>query len=577
MIAVLTAPWIAVIAGVLVVLLGLLVAVVVRHRLFSRRLTALFAAPKAILADPLSQGEFTYEQLNAAGALMFQGELWRQRSVRKVEFLSPNVIRARISLDFETPPTGKGGLSRCDLLIPLFLAEKVKLADIDLRDESETAIPILNRSDEARFVTLLLFSFWEQLFPSTPIDPDSDIAKVLYRVVKEDPSTAELAYFLLLALLVELRMKAPGMPTRGYNIEDNFKSFATAVHYFIRGAYLFAWLSDAEVGERRILKLALETDAQWQLQSVWSIAENWDRRIQNPIDKDVRKFLEASELDDKSIRYILVGSGFDSKARTIYSIEEPGALHGLIRDVLAMGRGLLSRVGIVSRKYGGTFSPFVSRSEHLEIEAPPGTYFTGGRLRSCERGQWSETDVIRRGVKRAHLMSSLSSNSSAGLANDLRVFEIRLRASRRGWLLAAFAIALVITMLLLFVWERREDLAGSTAATLIGIALGIGAASVAYLVRPGEHTMTTRLLEGPRIAVALTGLAALIAIALLAFPTASPNRKGHFGWGFTSDGWVPLVIAAVGLAILVGNYLGGAIGWTIGFRHRLRGNSLPKN
>jgi hypothetical protein len=240
-----------------------------------------------------------------------------------------------------------------------------------------------------------------------------------------------------------------------------------------------------------------------------------------------------------------------------------------------MCRGLLSRAGIVSRKYGGTFSPFVARSEHLEIEAPPGTYFSGGRLRSCDDGIWTDADVIRRGVKRAHLMSSASTNSSAGLANHLRVFEIRLRASRRGWLLAAFSIAFMITLLLSFVWERRGDLGDSTAATVIGIALGIGAASVAYLVRPGEHTMTTRLLEGPRIAVALTGVAALIAMALLAFPSHSSNKMGHLGWGYKSDGWVPLVIATVGLALLLGNYLGGIVGWALGLRRRLKGNVIP--
>lgn len=511
---------------------------------------------------------FSQPQLLETGALMFQGPRWRQRSVRKLRFLSPDSVAIRVSFDFVVPedeilpPLRPNEQS----IVPLLLVTKEKLSTLDLRDESGAALPILNRADENELTTILLAGLWSEYFPNQEWLLDEEVVDSLRRIVRLPPSLAADEYYRFVALVVqpsslqhEEDSTVTDVQTRflSEDAPDRLREFFLIVQRFITDAQLYAVLPRLQPGSRRILKLVFRDSAPWRRVTPWGAVWLFVRGLaETLVLPRIARHLARRDAVLRA-RLEVQANGHDIAVDVGAATREtrPGTLEDLAQNLRSSLPGMLSRLGIMSRPYAGEFSTFFARAEHLEIEAPPGTYFSGGWLSMLEDTEQGEMrrplDKVRRGATHAHLYTAFADGSGP------RQFELRLRAQRRGWLLSATIATVTVATILTVAYVERATITDAGTAALISIVLGVGAAAVVYLARPNEHAMTTRLLEGPRLALAAAAIAALGAILLMALDVAGSTRTALT---FSRSGGWPLAVASVSAALFVLNYVGAWIG-----------------
>ena len=159
-----------------------------------------------------------------------------------------------------------------------------------------------------------------------------------------------------------------------------------------------------------------------------------------------------------------------------------------------------------------------SDSYHLEIAAPPDLEIDAAQLR-FERAVVGK-DVMPENVtdggrlQRAHLYVS-----HVGSEFRAKAF-IYFRRQRDAFLWSAFLTALLVVALLAVGLTRLDDLIGDqhanqsqTAAALLLITPTLLAA---YLARPGEHRLASKILIGVRCLVVGTAFCAVVAVGVLA-------------------------------------------------------------
>jgi hypothetical protein len=493
--------------------------------------------------------------LDIVGQLMFKGPRWRNRSVRRIRFLSTTSLKNRYSLDFTIPdfdalqdPSLGGSRARSsELLVPLLMVPKGKLSNFSLEDESGNAVPVLNSDQERSLVVALLLGVWDQLFPGRELGDDR-IWQTLFNVVRLPAPQARIEFLVFVSLL-------PEMPEQ----EKKFIEFLVLAAPFIKEAQLFAVLQDANVKPRRILKLEFVTElkARPARDAMVSLI---GRAVGDPLFRRIENRIRAGASEGLKNRIAIV----DAATQKLLSFptgrydSEPSSFSGALADIGALVRGALSRCGVTSREFSIVLSPVGARSVHLEIEAPDGTYFTGGRLVGSGHEGAELLDWVPRGSQRAHLSCGYTQGNEA----DRRQAIVRIRARRRGWLLAASVTAAVMNGLLGFVYANRDVLASSEANSLIAVALGVGTIAVVYLFRPNEHLMTTRLLEGPRFALVFVAFAGITAVCMLSLESNGISNK-HLKYNFRNYGIFVLAAAGIGFAILLSNYLGSVAGRAI--------------
>lgn len=519
--------------------------------------------------DKLRRG-FSQAQLLETAALMFQGPRWRQRSVRKLRFLSPESVEVHVSLDFVVPrdTTLLPLAPDDDSIVPLLLVTKEKLSTLDLRDESGNALPILNRADENELTTILMSGLWAEYFPHEDSFLDDEVIESLRRIVRLPAALAADDYYRLLALLeaftpageeaVEAN-KDEGRLSRD-EVTERLREFVLIVRQFIPAAQLYAVVPRLKPGARRILKLSFRDSAAWQGVTPWGAGWAFVRGLaETLVLPRIARFMARRDAVLRERLEVQAQGREIAESLGAATLEQsPGTLDSLIRNLKSSVLGALSRLGIMSRPYFGQFSTFFARAEHLEVEAPPGTHFSGGSLSMLERSDQSERrrtiDRVRRSSTHAHLYTTFADGDGP------RQFELRLRAQRRGWLLSGTIATVSVTAVLLSAYLERVAVADAAAAELISIVLGVGAVAVVYLARPNEHPMTTRLLEGPRLALACSAMAALASIVLMALDVAAQTRGG---FTFSRSGGWPLAVASASAALFLLNYAGAWIGRTV--------------
>jgi hypothetical protein len=171
-------------------------------------------------------------------------------------------------------------------------------------------------------------------------------------------------------------------------------------------------------------------------------------------------------------------------------------------------------------------------SFHFEVEAPPDVLIASATLvagRPRESADLS-VDHVAGGLPVVGLHAVKVPNGS------LSQVRVALRPSRRGWLTSAVASCLGVAALLTVMWLLHiPDPIGldgpPEAATVI---LTIGAAIVAFLSKPAEHRIATRLVPVVRwLAVVAAGLllAAGVAIGFEKRPVETLILATYVSWG----------------------------------------------
>lgn len=523
--------------------------------LFLRFLAFQPAADDAKILAKLRQAGFTRSQRRITALLTFRGSAFRHRTVRKLEFMSPDLVHFRMSLDYSMPghPACNSGASEPHF-VPVVLVHKRKLSRVDLRDEDGGAVPIVNRDVEQCLVTHLLSLLWADHFPDVSEGLTPSAVASMYRMVEASPEISIQHYRLMCAALPRV------------SDARKLRDFLRVASRFVRSAQLFALVESHDAPTRRILKVAFLDDAPWRYSNVSGATTAFvNRLVGAPLASLAERVVAKTNPSLQSqMEEQAAGKARAAELGAPFGSEPPSRpFRNLCLDLKGLARGLLSRAGLMSRPYGGEFSAFHSQSEHLEVGAPPGTMFSGGHLKRVAADS-SETpvmtlDTVRRGALVAHLYCS--HNGTVNEGPGIREFEVRLRARPRGWLLHVLTSLGLCAILLAAAWAKRADLVTGGSSNLVAIALGIGAVAVVYLARPNEHAMATRLLEGPRLALVATALATLGQISLLALsPGQLDDASSVAGPTFAEDGWIAVVVATCAVAVVALNY----VGWVAG-------------
>jgi len=160
----------------------------------------------------------------------------------------------------------------------------------------------------------------------------------------------------------------------------------------------------------------------------------------------------------------------------------------------------------------------LATSYHLEVAAPTDLEIDAAQLRfepvNPDGDQVPENVTVGGCLQRAHLYAGQVGTEFQAKA------VIYLRRQRDAFLRSAFLTALLVCVLLAIGLSRLDDLLGTansgqgqTGAALLLITPTLLAA---YIVRPGEHRLATKILGGVRMLVVGAALCAIVAVGVLA-------------------------------------------------------------
>ena len=156
----------------------------------------------------------------------------------------------------------------------------------------------------------------------------------------------------------------------------------------------------------------------------------------------------------------------------------------------------------------------MARSYHCEVKAPENLELIDGMLSAVTTDGKTRTDKSETLGERIHLhLTNVPSDANWVLRTDLRA--IRRGLPRNA---AALGAAVSATLTAGVVFHHNVARASDTAAVLL---VAIPALIGAFLARPGEHLLATRILFGIRTLTATIGALAFIAAASM---TVSADR-----------------------------------------------------
>jgi hypothetical protein len=421
-------------------------------------------------------------------------------------------------LDFtipSQPSSGDDGKSaQFSLYVPLVAVAKRKLADIDVEDDRGCHLPVLTRQDEAQLLLETAVELWKEY-------TEEDLTGCQITVTDElkDNSAIEIKATVV-SVIAELIMLQPKQASRRMKwlddsgildrITDDTQRayFRTFLKLLVTTGVLYTKIDDAIALQRRLIKISFR-----------------DR-----LPFDTRQGPAEQRRTRRVAERVLQSCG--------------------IRSTPLIWKAPAGQVG----------------TYHLEAEAPDGLVFLDSLLTEDEPSfgkAWSarfKTNRIDQGnpnAKYVHLYRGDGAPDSKPLLHALY-----LRTPPNGWLLATAGTTFIFALAMTLISSSIRTLYGNDqATTTASILLGIGAVAAVFLARPLEHSFTSRLLRGARIALVAMALSALVAIGLLlrvgvAPPHVSSGEPvttliGSFGWirwYCTGLAWAAFAIILASLA-----------------------------
>lgn len=357
--------------------------------------------------------------------LLDDPEDWVHRRVESAVFLDASSIKRRVSVDFDMPTDDASGEQVS--LVPLAVLDKRPLVDLDVRDESGSAYPVLNADENA-------FAAWS----------------LLSRVVAGVLSVMAPGQAVPKKLLDDLKLVVSGAPSEAADkvtalqkLEDPLLNRALNLSVFVEYAHLLA---------ARFLLL-----------------------VETPNDERHRRILKFSYTEQfepvrgRTTRRLFETVGWRATEATV--------------DVPGVGE---------------------SQSFHFEFQGPPGLQVQSAQLFCANPNDKDDPGRVHQGRvvgSRAHIYTSDEDLSVDGTAS------VWLRPGRPGLLRASLATAAVVSVLFaFFLWDSRiTQVRHGLTLPLLLAAPGLVAS---FIVRPGEHGMTTDLLAGVRACIGLIALCA---------------------------------------------------------------------
>lgn len=481
------------------------------------------------LDDPESWGwvgELAEGALKSTGVLslelLTQGSRWVNRRVETIELIDELRVRQQVSIDFRLPERLPGSLPLAggsQYVLPLlFLPRRSDLAYFDVRDESERALPVLTRQENARLTGLIMITAAERAV-----------------------ATSTGANGKALELSEALRAYLAAIPTRPLR-----RALTMAGEIVSRESFLYP--------DERVAHALLADATFCDLLGVCQ----YSSAVHIP--------LSASPGERRIVKISWEGRW-----------DNPGeAKGGGCRKRLAGGWRKLQRFAGWRAQMRVLDTPQVGSAEshHIQISVPPGVELTEA---SCRNGPprvmlpGGETEQIVKGERdpyqpfaaaiapHVHLYIPRAYEARAGL------LEVGLRSARHSLLPAAIVTGLLVTALLALYTARADEIVGQSEPGA-AILLLVPAVLAGFLVRPDEHAMARMLLRGPRLMTTALGILPLIAAATLVsalggedggllgalFGVNAPNAPGALVllWGLLAGAALVLTLGLIASMVL---------------------------
>lgn len=201
-------------------------------------------------------GLSTIGRINAE--LVFKWNRWVHRRVDELSFSNEDVVQRSMSIDFTIPSWAHDvlnparRLSTSAVLVPLTLVRKGVLAKVDVRDESDSSIPLLTRAQNGIVAEASLLAVAEAAL-QTPVP--YEVACDLKRVSIDPPTTA---YVSRNRLLNEHEQPVESKEAREARTKlREVALYRTLVDSFV-DRFLAIVILDLKRGDRRIITFSYE-------------------------------------------------------------------------------------------------------------------------------------------------------------------------------------------------------------------------------------------------------------------------------------------------------------------------------
>jgi hypothetical protein len=442
-----------------------------------------------------------YEEIGRKGSyfLLANSTQYLRRHVETVQILSDSFARRRLTIDIQLPSEADLGFE-CDNGDVVFwmpataITKKPPRSNIDLRDESGRAVPLLTRRENGLISQAALVEAAKDL---TGAPPSPLLVGLLRETVECSDVAAEVA-----GVLVENALKS----VIGEKENEHTVAFTDSVQSLAGNAW--AWIPfRGRTGERRVLKF--HYDIEFDRPHFFRQRPKTHRYLVAAGEAHVALPLELPERGDEN--------PYSPPRRLATRIASSTGLG-------AVNLGVKSAYLVAGQSY------------HLQVESPPGVETRDIDLLADLESK--ETEGFLRRSHGIHLYVS-----GARLKDkETALVLVALRVGRRGFMtLSWVSIVLSVALLWLFDLTARSHLASREATATV---LLFGPALLAALiVRPGEHPVATRLFSGVRLMVAFNGLLAVAAAAAVA--GVRPD-----GWTI-EHAWFIYALVASGVALLL--------------------------
>jgi hypothetical protein len=408
--------------------------------------------------------------------LLLRTRDWVHRRVEFIHFLDAENVQRQMSVDFTLPTLAARSVAELfrvtGPMVPVASLQKERLQRFSVWAEDGQSVPMLTANQNGRLAGACLVSMATDVLGADTSLPDN-LARVLREIAAAPSTTAAW-------ILEELRDRPERLARRLGRLRGLMLG-SNVVQARPRCVDLLIGLAPhAELVSRLLADGALNA--------------------------------MAEELAQQFIMVVPLESDSGRRRVLKFNYEEPVRSKRRGQLLLRPAAQVLESVGFKARRVDfDRLGVGHAESHHVEIAAPQQLEFIEATLKAVDQETDERySDAIPRGEltgERVHLYQRGRSRST------LAAVRVRLRAEFIGLPLTAPALASLTAAVLLIGDARTAQLSKEAGAALLLIGPTLLAA---FLVRPGEHPMATRLLLGVRALVVLSGLCSLVAAAALA-------------------------------------------------------------
>jgi uncharacterized membrane protein YhaH (DUF805 family) len=469
--------------------------------------------------------------------LILNPNRWIHRRVEKIEFIDRQTIRRQVSVDFTLPTnvTPVGRFEGRDVyLAPLFLLKRDHPRPLRLGREPHWWMP------------------WRPEHPPRlPMSLFSDLTFMDERGRRLPLITRRQSTGLANAILYQAAAQATEKPLSDEVTEK---------------------IADIAFGNRRLRKDALK--------DIFVQRKKLDtERLRL---RDAAFFAELASMFASHLPIAcLLTDGPPGRSIVKLSYIEPlGQEHSASKGKMRRSIGLKSEnlaAGI--NEIGG------ASSHHIEVVIPNDlqvNYLSlTGKSYTLANRNWHELNDEEKDYSIRQVGTASSGNiylSEPPLARRMGRISIKMRVKRTGFLIGALVASSIITLVLAVMALMAPDIVRNTnSGTLVAVLLLLPSIVAAFIARPGEHMITSRMLRWARFA--LVANAALPFLAVLAFLTTRAEDTGSPG--IRLGGFVESVLGLMQSQDSPAHGLQGRWGWlavlSLGFSLLfLAANILPR-